>query len=425
MHVLVCEDDPAARFVAKRWLQTALGCTVTDCEDGVEALALLSAHSFDLAVIDLDVPRLSGIEVVEAIRHYDPTHDLPVVILSNERRQDVVRRLLDLGVSDYLLKPLRAQTVYERIGPLLSKRRRVGARAGGAATMARLGPDNPAMLVDGDANFRHVFTSVTAKYGPVVCAESGASALALYRRNPADLVFIGSELGLVGPAVLIPKLREFAAADPLIVRVGAAADPAEEHGLFDIAIPRTFIPSTLDHELHRFVRTVGPMRQLEEIAPHVTECLATALPQVLGMMGGLEVTPSGDAGPHSGPVFVGSVTLDVDSRITLALELVLTRDVAVDINARLLGSSPAEIDDESCLSMVGELTNMVGGRLEAWLRAHSLTSRMTLPEKRITGAGETLPDIATGDGFQRHFMLPELQQHLSLRTRVLPADAAA
>lgn len=100
MHVLVCEDDPAARFVAKRWLQTALGCTVTDCEDGVEALALLSAHSFDLAVIDLDVPRLSGIEVVEAIRHYDPTHDLPVVILSNERRQDVVRRLLDLGVSD-------------------------------------------------------------------------------------------------------------------------------------------------------------------------------------------------------------------------------------------------------------------------------------------------------------------------------------
>ncbi len=54
MHVLVCEDDPAARFVIKRWLSSTLGCTVTDCEDGVQALDLLSSRPFDLAVLDLD-----------------------------------------------------------------------------------------------------------------------------------------------------------------------------------------------------------------------------------------------------------------------------------------------------------------------------------------------------------------------------------
>ena len=54
MHVLVCEDDPAARFVARRWLSTALGCSVTDCEDGVQALSLLAERPFDLAVIDID-----------------------------------------------------------------------------------------------------------------------------------------------------------------------------------------------------------------------------------------------------------------------------------------------------------------------------------------------------------------------------------
>ena len=68
MNVLVCEDDPAARFVIKRWLSSTLGCNVTDCEDGVRALELLSERPFDLAVLDLDLPRLGGVEVVEALR---------------------------------------------------------------------------------------------------------------------------------------------------------------------------------------------------------------------------------------------------------------------------------------------------------------------------------------------------------------------
>jgi CheY-like chemotaxis protein len=103
MRVLVCDDDPAARFVAKRWLTSALGCTVTDCEDGVQALELLSSHPFDLALIDLDLPRLNGVEVVEAIRANELTRDLPIVILSQERREDVVRTLV-AGVR-LLLKP--------------------------------------------------------------------------------------------------------------------------------------------------------------------------------------------------------------------------------------------------------------------------------------------------------------------------------
>ena len=82
MNVLVCEDDPAARFVIKRWLSSTLGCNVTDCEDGVRALELLSERPFDLAVLDLDLPRLGGVEVVEAIRGSEDVSDLPIVILS-------------------------------------------------------------------------------------------------------------------------------------------------------------------------------------------------------------------------------------------------------------------------------------------------------------------------------------------------------
>src|SRR5262245_56295261 len=123
MNVLVCDDDAAARFVASRWLTKTLGCVVTSCEDGVEALKLLAESPFDLAIIDLELPRLNGIEVVEAIRASEQTRDLPVVILSQERRESVIRSLLTLGVSAYLLKPLRERAVIGRIAPLLANRR--------------------------------------------------------------------------------------------------------------------------------------------------------------------------------------------------------------------------------------------------------------------------------------------------------------
>ena len=114
MRVLVCDDDAASRYVAKRVLSRVLGCHVVECGDGVEALELLSREPFDLAFIDLQLPRLSGYEVVEAIRQSDTMRDLPVAILTQERSDNVVRDVLKLGVSAYITKPLRPDSLSDR-----------------------------------------------------------------------------------------------------------------------------------------------------------------------------------------------------------------------------------------------------------------------------------------------------------------------
>jgi two-component system chemotaxis response regulator CheY len=252
MRVLVCDDDPAARFVAKRWLTSALGCSVTDCEDGVQALELLSSHSFDLALVDLDLPRLNGVEVVEAIRANDHLRDLPIAILSQERREDVVRTLVALGVSAYLLKPLRERTVLERIGPLLSVRRAMRRVVARSVSEIRLGPDTPALLVDGDQNFRHSFVSVAGAYGSVMPANSGAYALALFRRSPASLVFIGSGLGIMRADTLIRKIREIEPTTTRLIGVGVPAE-SELRAQLDDTMARVFVTETLRAELGPFV----------------------------------------------------------------------------------------------------------------------------------------------------------------------------
>jgi CheY-like chemotaxis protein/CheY-specific phosphatase CheX len=417
MRVLVCDDDPAARFVAKRWLTSALGCTVTDCEDGVQALELLSSHPFDLALIDLDLPRLNGVEVVEAIRANELTRDLPIVILSQERREDVVRTLVSLGVSAYLLKPLRERTVLGRIGPLLTTRRATRSVSGRSLSDIRLGPDTPALLVDGDQNFRHSFTSVAGEYGPVMPAESGADALALYRRSPVGLVFIGTGLGIMRAETLIRKIREIESTPTRLIGVGVPAE-SELRTQLDGTMARAFVTETLHTELLPFIRLQGPLPAFEDMAPQFGACLTSAVTQVFGMMGGIEATHIADGPADAGPSIVSRVSVDVQQMQQLDLDLVLPRVVAEEISIRLLGCEREGLDEEGCLATASELANMVSGRLDAWLKGRSLASRCTLPDTHAVPDGAALDPIAPGEGFCSRFLLPEIDQHVALRARV-------
>jgi response regulator RpfG family c-di-GMP phosphodiesterase len=155
-------------------------------------------------------------------------------------------------VSAYLLKPLRERTVLERIGPLLSVRRAMRRVVARSVSEIRLGPDTPALLVDGDQNFRHSFVSVAGAYGSVMPANSGAYALALFRRSPASLVFIGSGLGIMRADTLIRKIREIEPTTTRLIGVGVPAE-SELRAQLDDTMARVFVTETLRAELGPFV----------------------------------------------------------------------------------------------------------------------------------------------------------------------------
>ncbi len=417
MHVLVCDDDPAARFVAKRWLTSTFGCTVTECEDGVQALDLVAATSFDLALIDLDLPRLNGIEVVEAIRAAAGTRDLPVVIVSQERREEVVRALLALGVSAYLIKPLRERAVVGRIGPLLALRRTAVVRSGEGPGF---GPGEPAMVVDGDDEYRHKFVAAASRFGPVMGAGSGADALTLFRRSPVGLVFVGAKLGIVGPERLAGKCRE-AGGHVRLIGIDAAADQVGAGKPFDACIPRSVDPDVLDKELRAFARIPGTLADLEHYAPQFGACLSTAVVQVFGMMGGFEVDVPATPVIESPPGLVSASSVDVDGRFRVDLELVWPMQAVDEMCVRLLGSDAGALDADARQSTTDEVLSLVTGRLEAWLKAKGISSKATPPATRRCEGGGTLQELPPAHGAVSHFELPELGVGLALRVCVRPA----
>jgi len=121
MRILLVEDDASLASGLRVALERA-GYALEHVADGLAAVAALTHNRFDLAILDLGLPRLDGIEVLRQVRRGgDP---VPVLVLS---ARDAVRdriTALDLGADDYLIKPFDVDELLARIRVL--ERRRAG-----------------------------------------------------------------------------------------------------------------------------------------------------------------------------------------------------------------------------------------------------------------------------------------------------------
>lgn len=167
MHVLVCDDDASTRFAAKRLLEEHFGCVVHEAPGGAEALTLLAQHRYTFLLLDVDMPGLSGHDTLEEIRASELTKNLPVVVLSNERREHAIIKLMQLGISDYILKPIRPNTFTAKLEAVIERlpRSMVDAVDAGSILVKQ---DSPALIADGNLDFRFFFANQVQRYGPVV-----------------------------------------------------------------------------------------------------------------------------------------------------------------------------------------------------------------------------------------------------------------
>ena len=118
MRILVAEDDaPLAEFLSQRLQQERF--TVQVVSDGEEARRLASDQVYDLVILDLNLPRVGGLDVLREIRSKKP--DLPVVIVTGSGMVEERVRGLDAGADDYLAKPFAFAELAARIRAVLRR----------------------------------------------------------------------------------------------------------------------------------------------------------------------------------------------------------------------------------------------------------------------------------------------------------------
>jgi len=118
MRILLIEDEEVLRGQIELRLQ-AEGYTVDACGDGKEGLYLASEYPVDLAVIDLGLPGMPGLEIIRTLR--SEGRDLPILILTARARWEEKVTGLEAGADDYLVKPFVMEELLARVKALLRR----------------------------------------------------------------------------------------------------------------------------------------------------------------------------------------------------------------------------------------------------------------------------------------------------------------
>jgi DNA-binding response OmpR family regulator len=117
-HVLVADDEPHIGRIIKMKLEQG-PFRVTLAYDGQEALELLERDaSIGLVLLDLMMPHLSGLDVLQRMRADDRWKDIPCIILTAAGQEQQHRRAMALGASEFLTKPFSPKKLYARAAEL-------------------------------------------------------------------------------------------------------------------------------------------------------------------------------------------------------------------------------------------------------------------------------------------------------------------
>ncbi len=124
LRVLVVDDSPPARLLIADALESSVRrrgrrAVVTEASDAFEALRLIPRQNFDLILTDVNMPTLSGLELIRLIRARPEQKRLPIVAVSTERQPEDARRAKEAGADGYLGKPFEPETLDRLLSQVL------------------------------------------------------------------------------------------------------------------------------------------------------------------------------------------------------------------------------------------------------------------------------------------------------------------
>lgn len=117
--VLLVDDDPLSRRMVSAKIKP-LGAVVVEAADGVEAFELLKSHDIDVVILDLEMPRMNGYDLLGCIRCVSKFKHLPVVVLTGKEDRASLERALICGATSFLVKPLNWLAFGAHIAHLLA-----------------------------------------------------------------------------------------------------------------------------------------------------------------------------------------------------------------------------------------------------------------------------------------------------------------
>jgi two-component system chemotaxis response regulator CheY len=117
--ILVVDDFATMRKVIRNLLKQAGYENVAEAEDGVAALKILKSTKMDFVISDWNMPNMTGIELLRAVRSDSELNTMPFLMVTAESLKENVVEAVKAGVSNYIVKPFTAEVLGEKIEKIM------------------------------------------------------------------------------------------------------------------------------------------------------------------------------------------------------------------------------------------------------------------------------------------------------------------
>ena len=361
--ILVVDDEPSIRLLLKRWIERSLTAKVREASDGLQALEQVSQGGVEMVISDINMPVLNGIDMLSLLQADPSRKQMEVLIASQVSAEDKVRQAIELGVSDYLLKPLQYDWVIQRLKRAADRiyERRQALRDSVNSSRTRV------LVADADPNYCAFAESTLAADFSLQTSRSVAETLVKTLRFRPDVLLICPEMPGFDTGFLLDRLERLPGGDPPKVYeliTGGGAPTAE--GIAGV-VSRSFVPETFRSELIGLLRgSDAPDHGVLAWASSLKGEMRTALFQALGMLTGVEPKVVSETPPEGPGGAYGWIEITAENgEFTMRLDVASTRDLPRGLAAALRGEEPAEDDgSDPPMDAVQEILNVVAGRLK-------------------------------------------------------------
>ena len=121
MKILVVDDFSTMRRIIKNLLRDLGFNNTSEADDGNTALPMLQNGSFDFLVTDWNMPGMTGIDLLRAVRADQKLAHMPVLMVTAEQKREQIIEAAKAGVNGYIIKPFTAQTLKEKLDKIFER----------------------------------------------------------------------------------------------------------------------------------------------------------------------------------------------------------------------------------------------------------------------------------------------------------------
>lgn len=242
--VLVIDDDENIRIFIERLLTKKFSCSVITAENGLDGLNRIKYDKPEIVFLDITMPVLDGVETLKRIREDETIKNLPVIMLTAISDKAIIAKVLKMGITSYLLKPLMFDEAYDRIRELFYGLRTQLEEAK-KKSPDKDTPQKPIdnfLIIDIDEKFRSSLRQQMEKSAIVLEASNGAEGLQQFVKFWPKTVCIGQNLPFMNEKLLCQKIRQLEKENHKEVTIFAVRDDLnltqEESKLFDLVVPK-------------------------------------------------------------------------------------------------------------------------------------------------------------------------------------------